>query len=56
MEKEMEKKESEEKPVDKSQEPFDYAHIKELRQKAWADPEVKKNWAEFDRKQKENNK
>ena len=56
MEKEMEKKETEAKPVDKSQEHFDYAHIEELRKQAWADPEVKKNWAELERKQKENNK
>ncbi len=41
-------------PIDKSQEHLDYAYIEELRRQAWADPEVKKNWAEFDRKQKEN--
>ena len=52
----MVNKESEKKPIDKSQEPFDYAHIEELRRRAWADPEVKKNWAEFDKKQKKNNK
>ena len=53
MDKKMEKKKDEEKTIDKSQEPFDYAHIEELRRKAWADPEVKKNWEEFDRKQRE---
>lgn len=56
MEKKIAKKESEEKPIDKSQEPLDYRYIEELRQKAWADPEVKRNWAEFNKKQKENNK
>ena len=56
MEKKMKNKESKEKPIDKSQEHLDYRYIEELRQKAWADPEVKKNWAEFNKKQKENNK
>ena len=37
--------------VDKSQEPFDYSRIEKLRQKAWASPQVQKNWEEFDKKQ-----
>ena len=55
MEKKMGNKESEEKPIDKSQEPYDYSRIEKLREEAWKDPEVRKNWEEFDKRQKENN-
>ena len=39
--------------VEASQQPLDYRIIEELREKAWADPQVKKNWEEFDRKQQQ---
>ena len=52
MEEKMIKKENQTEPIDKSQEHFDYAYIEKLRQQAWAKPEVKKNWEEFDKKQK----
>ncbi len=35
------------KEVDTSQEPFDYSNIQQLKEKARANPQVKKNWEEF---------
>ena len=56
MEKKTVKQKNEKTPTDKPQEQhFDYAYIEKLREQAWADPEVKENWKEFDKKQKENN-
>ena len=56
----MDKKLKKSDSVETPQQPFDYRIIEELREKAWADPQVKKNWEEFDRKQQqsliENNK
>ena len=54
MEKKVAKKKNEKEPFNKPQEHLDYAYIEELRKQAWADPEVKKNWTEFDKQQKEN--
>ena len=56
MEKKIAKKESETESIDKSQEPYDYSRIEKLREEAWKDPEVKKNWEEFDKKQQEENR
>ena len=55
MEKQMIKKENEKEPIDKSQEPYDYSRIEKLREEAWKDPEVRKNWEEFKREQQKNN-
>ena len=33
------------------QKPLDYKVIEKLRKKAWADPQVKKNWEEFNKSQ-----
>ena len=54
MEEKIAKKEDEKTSIDKSQEHLDYEYIETLRKQAWADPEVKKNWEEFDKKQQEN--
>lgn len=55
MEKKIAKKENEKKTFNKPQEHLDYAHIENLRKQAWTDPEVKKNWEEFDKKQQKEN-
>ena len=49
----MSKKSKKASAMGKSQEPFDYREIQELREKAWNDPQVQKNWEEFHKRQEE---
>ena len=49
----MDKKLNKSDSVETSQQLLDYRIIEELREKAWADPQVKKNWEEFNRKQQQ---
>lgn len=55
MDKKKEKRENGARFVDKSQEPYDYGRIEKLREEAWKDPEVRKNWEEFKKEQQEDN-
>lgn len=49
----MSKKQKKTSVLDKSQDFFNYEEIRELREKAWNDPQVQKNWEEFHKRQEE---
>lgn len=51
----MSEKSKKQNSTEQSQKPFDYKEIENLRREAWENPQVKKNWEEFEKKQNNTN-